>query len=80
MEVLVAKITEQLFATGNLALVILFGGNIFLARAWAKEREAREAADKADREYAERHTEVLRAMSVVLGEIKGVLTNWNRKP
>ena len=72
---LLTKLTEQVLSTGNLALTILFGGCVYLARQLAKERDAREKADMADRAFAEEHTKALYALGTVLAEIKGVLTN-----
>lgn len=74
MDPIVSEIAKQVVSTGNLALTILFAGCVYLARQLAKERNAREAADKADRAFAEQHTEVLRSIVSVLGEIKGLVS------
>lgn len=80
MEIFLAHLTQQAFETGNIALMILFGGNIYFARLLAKERQAREAADAADRAYAKEHTEALYAVGTALAKIEGVLTGGNRRP
>lgn len=69
------KLAEQVFSTGNLALTILFGGCVYLARQLSKERAAREEADKADRAFAEDHTKALYALGTALAKIEGVLSN-----
>lgn len=78
MEMFLSKIATQAFATENIAIMILFSGCIYFARLLAKERQAREAADAADRAFAEEHTKALYAVGTALAKIEGVLTGLKR--